>query len=365
MSLLRKQLTPDGDVGASIDIEDVDTLDSPGSTVGVTATTDLPDNPVTDATTNSTTVVDNPLGDENKDANGEATTDTDETDVDPFQQLVDEMGFPIELEIKPETTLVDLAKGYLEYGKKAGKEEEFEELKQIAPEALDYIKYKKTNPTATFEDFVNTKVERVPLTPESLDPNDIDTIKNILSSNFRKLGVPESQAALMAQSAIDTNTAHDVAKSILEQENKVYQAAKEERYKIAAARFQQRQDELAEAVERRSQRVKTGTLAGIKVPVAQQEAFIQATYYDAGNPKFPGHSAVEIKLMTMTEEQRDLFNYLVFADLDVNKLVAQRAATISTRELVNKRQTSNGLTSGGNRGNKIDNSEDTLDSPGR
>ncbi len=127
-------------------------------------------------------------------------------------------------------------------------------------------------------------------------------------------------------------------------------------------RFQEEQDRVRDIADRQISIVRKGKVVNTIIPDTDKEAFIEANFYNAGDPKYPGLSKVDIDYMNLPEESKLLIRYLIHKGGDLSKLVTQRAATMKVSQSF---KIGGSRMSGGTHSNVTGrDNDDTLESPG-
>lgn len=372
--LQRKQLSPnqDGSEGlesptgggtSTIEMPDIDLPDNKntGNETGKTGE-EKPD-PLTTGAPANKEGEENKEGGENRE-NGE-NKENEET-VHPFQVIAERLGVEVnleELEDSTEGIISIFQKGY--EAKEADLATKIEQrIEATSPFAAELIRWREANPNRSEEEFILARMQAPELDPETLDKDAVDVHKDILYKNFIKQGMSEATAKRYSQMAVDANTSYEDAKEIITTTNALNAKAKQE--SDAAAARQAAEDKAAHIrhIESQIEVVKKGVLNGITIPQTEVDAFIDANFMDAGNPKYPGAAQVDIAIAEMTAEEKNFLRYLVHKKFDFKGLVTARATTIKMSEFLGGKKTGDKM-SGGTARKVTGNSDDrSLDSPG-
>ena len=276
------------------------------------------------------------------------------------------------VELGEDIEIPDTIEGIAQWGTIVGEafaksavEKEYEELAAKSPEGVELIRWQMQNPGRDTREFYAAKLGTSDIDPETLDPNDANAHKDILYKDFMRRGIPEKMAAQMAQNAMDSNSAYEDAKQILavtaaerQQANAQQEAYDRQQAKIAYDAF------VKDIQDREKNVLEAGKLVNVIIPVAERQSFADANYYDAKNPKFPGMSEVDIKLATMSAEEKDLYRYLAWKNLKVDSLVIARETTRTVTGILNKNKGGDTSKMSGSSNRTAAPDDRKLDSPG-
>jgi len=357
---LRRYYSPDTDGGGA-----VDTLDSPGAESN--AYVNVPDEPVIQTVDTPAVVVEKnpdipPIVENQQGQEGQEQEEEEEEK--SIYALADEaLGFGIANEELPEGIdgLAEFGRRSYTKGAEDAVKKEWEELQREAAPAVELAKWLKEGRTET--EFYMSKIESPRLEPEALDTAEPNVIEGIIYKNFIKQGFTEATAKEYTQMAIDSNRALATAKEIVSVTNQREDSAKAAKAAQDKIEADAAYETFVKGIEKRIETVKTGKVGNITIPQAQQDAFINANYMNANNPKFPNMSEIDIKMETMEPTTRDMLRYLVHIDFDFNKLVTSRNRTVDVAKAILQTKTGGSTMSGGFNKVGVDDTR-TLDSPG-
>jgi hypothetical protein len=371
--LLRKQLNQHQDTGG-------DTLDSPGATNVVTVNTEDIDTPAVTATgdvTNpgatqppSLSSSDQQASTQQLEEKRDVQTEQQQENTEDFADhtevytaALEQLGYDIDVTQIPEGIegVVEFAKQIAQRERDAAIEAEYNDLRTNAAPAVELAQWLQSGRSET--EFYLSRMQSPRIEPDTLDTAAPALVEDILYKNFIKNGFNEEMARTFTRNAIDSNTAVAAAKQIVAADNTKADQAKAEAEANAAVERENNYKAFVADIQAREEHIKKGQLKGITVPVTEQDAFINANFYDAGDPEYPNMSAVDIAMAKMTKEEVDLYRYLVWKKLDVSSLVQARAKTANvTAALLGKKPGASRMSGSANRTSGGDDDR-TLDSP--
>jgi len=273
-----------------------------------------------------------------------------------YQEAAAHVGIDIDEPI--EDSIEGIAKFATKVGEKfsqAAIEREYQELEAKHPQAIEMMRWQAQHPNKDVTEFYAAKLGAPSIDPETLDPND---------SN-RHRGIPEKMASQYAQNAVDSNSAYEDAKEILKVTAAERAIAQERQDEDDARTAKINYDNFVKDIQTRERVVlESGKLGNVIIPAAERQPFADANYYDAGDQRFPGMSPIDIALVTMSPEEKDLYRYLVWKKLNVSGLVLARETTRTVTGILakNKGGDTSKMSGGSNR--IVDTSDRRLDSPG-
>ena len=276
------------------------------------------------------------------------------------------------IELEEDIEIPDSIEGIAQWGTKVGEsfaqravEREYQELQAKSPEGVELIRWQMQNPNRDTKEFYAAKLGSSEIDPNTLDPKDSERHKDILYKDFMRRGIPEKMAAQYAQNAVDSNSAYEDAKQILNVTAAERQQAnaQQEAYEKEQARV--RYENFVRDIQAREKTVlESGKLGNVIIPVAERQSFADANYYDARNPEFPGMSEVDIALATMSAEEKDLYRYLAWKKLNIGGLVLAKETSRTVTGIINKNKGGDASRMSGS-SNRIQTNDDRrLDSPG-
>lgn len=357
---LRKQLNQHQDGGNVLDSPNANASVASTTTVEPTPTPIVPTEPITPTPVEPVVIVDpnNP--------------EPEPTPLEPVEKAWhEEAANLVGIELEEGFEIPDSVEGIATFATKVGEtfaknavETEYQELEAKAPNGTELMKWEMQNPGRDVREYYAAKLGTPEIDPTKIDKDATDVHKDILVKDFMNKGLSASLADTMATNLIDSNASYDAVQEILKSNAERNQAQRAEREVIEQRQAQERYDAFVKDIQTRETNIRTsGKLGNVIIPATEREAYIQANYYDAGNPQFPNMSAVDIKLAQMSPEQKDLYRYLAWKDLNVGSLVIAREATKSVSEMLNKGKGGTSKMSGGTNRTSVQ-TANTLDSPG-
>jgi hypothetical protein len=283
-----------------------------------------------------------------------------------YQEAAAQVGIDIDEPI--EDSIEGIAKFATKVGEKfsqAAVEREYQEIEARHPQAIEMMRWQAQNPNKDVLEFYAAKLGAPSIDPETLDPNDSNRHKDILYKDFMRRGIPEKMASQYAQNAVDSNSAYEDAKEILKVTAVERQHAQEQQDQADAIAAQQNYDNFVRDIQTREKNVlESGKLGNVIIPAAERQPFADANYYDARDERFPGMSPIDIALVTMSPEEKDLYRYLVWKKLNVSGLVLARETTRTVTGILNKNKGGDASRMSGGSNRIVDTSDRRLDSPG-
>jgi hypothetical protein len=298
--------------------------------------------------------------------NPENNPPIEDTPAEWYQEAAAQVG--IEIDEPIEDSIEGIVKFSTKVGEKfsqAAVEREYQELEAKHPQAIEMMRWQAQNPNKDIAEFYAIKLGSPSIDPETLDPNDSDRHKDILYKDFMRRGIPEKMASQYAQNAVDSNSAFEDAKEILKvtAAERAIEQERQERADAIAARTNY--ENFVRDIQTRERVVlESGKLGNVIIPASERQSFADANYYDAKDERFPGMSPIDIALVTMSPEEKDLYRYLVWKKLNVSGLVLARETTRTVTGILAKNKGGDASKMSGGSNRIVDTSDRRLDSPG-